>query len=98
MFSFHVFAFVMQMMQSKFRVIFHEKMSSLDTVRDALLIARCEKIIDDVDFACQGRFTRITNFTALKLTLGMIRNAELIWDLANKTLTCCVRICKFLMK
>ena len=39
------------MMQSKFRVTFHEKMSSLDTVRDALLIARYEKIIDDVDFA-----------------------------------------------
>ena len=47
----HIFAFVIQMMQSKFRVIFHEKMSSLDTVRDALLIARYEKIIDDVDFA-----------------------------------------------
>ena len=39
------------MMQSKFREIFHEKMSSLDTVRDALLIARYEKLIDDVDFA-----------------------------------------------
>ena len=39
------------MMQSKFRVIFHEKISSLDSVRDTLLIARYEKIIDDVDFA-----------------------------------------------
>ena len=47
----HIFAFVIQMMQSKFRVIFHEKMSSADTVHDALLIARYEKIIDDVDFA-----------------------------------------------
>ena len=47
----HIFAFAIQMMQSKFRVIFHEKMSSLDTVRDALLIARYEEIIDDVDFA-----------------------------------------------
>ena len=65
------------MMQSKFRVIFHEKMSSLDTVRDALLIARYEKIIDDVDFALLYE-ANITNLTALTLTLGMIRNAELI--------------------
>ena len=72
------------MMQSKFRVIFHEKMSSLDTARDTLLLARYEKIIDDVGLlcstrqTCQGRLTRITNLTALTSTLGMIRNAELI--------------------
>ena len=47
----HIFAFAIQMMQSKFRVIFPKKMSSLDTVRDDLLIARYEEIIDDVDFA-----------------------------------------------
>ena len=81
-------------------------MSSLDTVRDALLVAHYEKIIDGMEFALlyEANLSRPA-YPYYKFDRFEIDSwddsecrTELRFGRQCKTLICCLCICKFLMR